>query len=269
MACGWCRTWCHGAAPGGLIGLGKPLGPNGPARFATVRRWASPAGERSASILSNCARNAGNSATTGATPANSAGVSSRRLRSPQTSHCSICRLIRLRISTVSCPSQPASMASRSAQASRPVRATTSAPSDRSSWLRARDSSAWAWLRDTPSASASSSPSRSWTRLSSMTSRSPGFSPSMAALTSCWSSARSVAAPISAVSVGMSAASSRPEMAFLACSRRKHSLRATAYSQERSFAGSRRSRSLAVATRNVSCTASAASAGSRSMERQYE
>ena len=39
-ACGWCRTRCHGPVPGGLMGLGKPLGPNGPARFATVSRCA-------------------------------------------------------------------------------------------------------------------------------------------------------------------------------------------------------------------------------------
>jgi len=51
-ACRWCMTRCHGPVPGGLMGSGKPLGPNGPARFATVRRCASPAGERSASILS-------------------------------------------------------------------------------------------------------------------------------------------------------------------------------------------------------------------------
>ena len=213
--------------PGRLTGLGKPLGPNEPARFATVNRCASPAGERSASILSNCSRNPGNSAIMGIAPANSAGVDSRRLRSPQTEHCSMCRLIRLRISTVICPSQPVSMASRTGQACRPVRATISAPRDRSSWLRARDSWAWAWLRDTPRASASSSPSSSWTRLSSMTSRSPGFSPSIAALTSACSSARSAARPTSVVSVSMSAASSRAERARPGRSRRRHSLRATA------------------------------------------
>ena len=38
MACGWCRIRCQGPAPGGLTGLGKPWGPNGPARFATARR---------------------------------------------------------------------------------------------------------------------------------------------------------------------------------------------------------------------------------------
>src|SRR5581483_5773348 len=37
-ACGWCRTRRHGAAPAGLTGLGKPLGPNGAARFATLSR---------------------------------------------------------------------------------------------------------------------------------------------------------------------------------------------------------------------------------------
>ena len=268
-ACGWCRTRCHGPVPGGLREWGKPLGPNGPARFATVSRCASPAGERSANILSTCSRNPGNSAASGIAAANNAGVSSRRLRSPQTPHRSMCRLIRLRISTVICPSQPARIMRRSGQAVRPVRATISAPRDRSSWLRARDSCAWAWLRDTPSASASSSPSSSATRLNSMTSRSPGFSPSIAALTSSASSARSVATPTSAVWLGRSPASSRADRAFPARSRRRHSLRATAYSQARSFPGSRRLWSLAAATRNVSCTASAASAGSRSIERQYE
>jgi hypothetical protein len=35
---GWCRTRPHGAAPGGLTGFGKPWGPNGAARFATLSR---------------------------------------------------------------------------------------------------------------------------------------------------------------------------------------------------------------------------------------
>ena len=61
-------------------------------------------------------------------------------------------------------------ASSSAQFSLPVRATSSAPSDPSNWVRARDASACAWLPDTPSASARSSPSRSCRRFSSMTSR---------------------------------------------------------------------------------------------------
>jgi hypothetical protein len=37
-ACGWCRTRRHGAAPGGLAAFGKPFGPNGAARFATLSR---------------------------------------------------------------------------------------------------------------------------------------------------------------------------------------------------------------------------------------
>ena len=51
------------------------------------------------------------------------------------------------------------------------------------------------------------------------------------------------------------------------SRRWHSLRATAYSHGRSRSGSRSPDSLGTAMTNVSCTASAASAGSRSIARQ--
>jgi len=51
------------------------------------------------------------------------------------------------------------------------------------------------------------------------------------------------------------------------SRRWHSFRATAYSQDRSRSGSRNPDILGAAITNVSCTASAASAGSRSIVRQ--
>ena len=50
--------------------------------------------------------------------------------------------------------------------------------------------------------------------------------------------------------------------------RRHSLRATAYSQARSRSGSRSSASRDEAMTNVSWTASAASAGLLSMDRQY-
>ena len=205
-------TWCQPDAPGGMPGLGKPDGPNCPARAATLARRASPADEKSAHILSTCSRNPGIRATSGSAPANRAGLSSRRLSSPQTSHCSICRLTRLRISTVICPSHPASRVSSAAQASRPVRATSSAPRDRSSWLRARDCSACAWLRDTPSAAASSSPSRPCIRLSSRTSRSAGFSPAIASRTSWRSSACSTPLVTSAASAVMSTASSSADVA---------------------------------------------------------
>ncbi len=49
----WCRVRRHGDAHGGLMGLGKPAGPNRPARFATLSRCAIPAGVRSAMILSS------------------------------------------------------------------------------------------------------------------------------------------------------------------------------------------------------------------------
>ncbi len=268
MAACECRsTWCQAGAPGGLTGVGKPEGRNEPARATTLAWWARPADVRSAQIRSTCSRKPGDMATIGAAPASSAGLSSRRLRSPQTSHCSMCLLTRLRIRTVSWPSQPASMASRSGQACRPVRATISAPSERSSWLRARDSKAWAWLRDTPRAAARSSPASSCRRLSSMTSRSAGFSPPSASRTRSRSSACSATMLTSGDSAGMSTASSSADVAWPERSWRKHSFLATAYSQGRSLLGSLSPPSLAVAIRNVSCTASAASAGSGSMDRQ--
>ncbi len=182
-ACECRMTACQPGTPGGWPGFGKPAGPNWPARAVTAARCASPASVPWAHILSTCSRKPGTSATRGSTPANRAGVSSRRLRSPQVSHWSMCRLTRLRSSGVICPSHPASRPSSAVQSPRPARATSSAPRDRSSWLRARDCSAWAWLRETPSASASSSLSSPCTRLSWMTSCSPGFSPLIASLTS--------------------------------------------------------------------------------------
>jgi hypothetical protein len=68
-----------------------------------------------------------------------------------------------------------------------------------------------------------SPQTSAIRLSSMTSRSAGLSPSIAALTSRWTSARSASTPISAVPAGMSAASSRAASAVPARSRRRANL----------------------------------------------
>ena len=266
-ACEWCRTRCQAGGAGGLTDLGNPFGPNGPARPTTVARCTCPASVWSAQIRRTRSRNPGMSVASGSTPTNSAGLSSRRLRSPQILHRSMCRLTRLRTSTFICPSHPARAASSSAQAPRPVRATTRAPRDRSSWLRARDSSACAWLRFTPSASARSSPSSSCSRLSSMTSRSPRFSPSIAAMISSRSSSCSAASPTSGASVGVSTASSSGAVASPERRRRRHSLRATAYSHGRSLPGSRSAPSFEVAMRKVSCTTSAASSGSRSRERQ--
>jgi hypothetical protein len=47
------RVRCHGEAHGALTGLGKPAGPNRPARFATLSRCAIPAGVWSAMVLSS------------------------------------------------------------------------------------------------------------------------------------------------------------------------------------------------------------------------
>src|SRR5579859_2696098 len=205
------RTRCQPGTPGGRLGAGNPDGPNWPARSATLARRASPAAEESAHVLSTCSRNPGSSATSGSAPANRAGVSSRRLSSPQVWHWSMCLLIRLRIRAVSWPSHPVNSASSAVQSSRPVRATSSAPRDRSSWLRARDTSACAWLRDTPSVSASSSASRPCTRLSSITSRSLGFSPAIASRTNCRTSACSTALATSTASAVTSPASSSADV----------------------------------------------------------
>ena len=42
------RTSCHQRGPRGMIGFGKPVWPNGPARCATLTRWARPVGVLSA-----------------------------------------------------------------------------------------------------------------------------------------------------------------------------------------------------------------------------
>ena len=151
----------------------------------------------------------------------------------------------------------------------PERATMSAPSAVSNRARARVVRACAWLRGTPSASARSAPYNSCRRLSSTTSRSPGSSPASAddTISRCWACTR--ASPRSAV------ASPAPNSSLVSataapspCSRRRHSFRATAYSQGRSRLGSRSSGSFTSATTKVSRTAPAASAGSLSSDRQY-
>ena len=97
----------------------------------------------------------------------------------------------------------------------------------------------------------------------MISRAVSVSPASADHTSSLSSACSSPAPRSALSPVTPAASSSGTAGSLARSRRRHSFRATAYSQGRSRPGSRSADSLAAAMTNVSCTASAASAGSLS------
>ena len=135
------RVRSHGDL-GGSSGLGNPWCPNGSVRCATLARWAAASGVSLPASLSTCSRSPGGMAAvdrtaSGATPASRAGVSTRFFRSAHVGQFSMWRLTRLRIRTVSCPSQSVSMVSSAAQSCRPDRATSSAPSDISSWSRAR------------------------------------------------------------------------------------------------------------------------------------
>ena len=88
----------------------------------------------------------------------------------------MCQTTRSRVCSVSCPSQSASNSPSTGQASRPVSAMCSAPRASSSRPRAREARSCARLCDTPSTMARSLSLRSCLKLSSMTSRSRGFSP---------------------------------------------------------------------------------------------
>ena len=248
---------------GGLIGRGKPLGPTGPRRWPMASRRATAAGAESATRLSTWCRSAAGSTATGSAPSRLSGVSSRRRRAPQMAQRRMCRPTRLRSSTVSFPSQPVMMLASSAQACCPDRATSSTPSAASKCVRARDAMACAWLRGTPRVSARSAPVSSWPRVSSMISRSLSVRPASAAQTSSRISACSSPAPRSAVSSVTSADSSSGVAESRVRSCRWHSFRATAYSQGRSRSGSRSAPTFSAVMTNVSCTASAASAGSAS------
>ncbi len=189
-----------------------------------------------------------------------AGLNSRRLRS-QSSHRSRCRLTRPRGGAVRSPSRRSRISARSGQCSDPGLLTSSMASDVSNLERARNTRASAFLRGTPSASARSAPSRPWRKFSSMISRSAGFSLASAARTTARSSARPSSAPASPVSSAISATSSSGANETSAGSRPWHSLRATANSHARRRSGSRSPEIWDEAMIKVSCTASAASAGS--------
>ena len=272
-AAAWVRRSRHRSL-GGSSGLGKPWCPNVAACCATAARWATASGvlllaSLSTSARSPCGMAAMGSAVSGARPSRSAGASSRRLRSVHSGHRSMCRLIRLRIRTFSCPSQSSSSAPSASQSARPERATSSAPSEISSWSRARESSACAWLRETPSTAAISVTSSSCRNCSSIRSCSPALRPRTAERSSARNSARSAPPVTSADSSLISGRRSSAEVPARALSRKRrwHSLRATAYSHGRSRLGSRSAANLDAAMTKVSCTASAASAGSCSRERQ--
>ena len=63
------RTSCHQRGPGGMIGFGKPVRPNGPARCATLTRWARPVGVLSAHSSSTRLRRPAGGLTSGIAPA--------------------------------------------------------------------------------------------------------------------------------------------------------------------------------------------------------
>ena len=93
----------------------------------------------------------------------------------------------------------------------PARPTSSTARHVPSWSRARESSALAWLRETPSTVATSPGSRPWRSWSSMTSRSPGFSPAEASSSSARRSARSASGSGSTESSVTSGASSSADI----------------------------------------------------------
>ena len=62
------RTSCHQRGPGGLIGFGKPVRPNWPARWVTLTRRARPAGVLSAHAFSIRARRSAGGPAPGITP---------------------------------------------------------------------------------------------------------------------------------------------------------------------------------------------------------
>ena len=273
-----------GASFGSDAGLGKPWESNIPAWLSTAPRCAiasgscptasarvSALGQRVAPAAARrLSAAAADSASPGDSPSSRAGCSSRSRRVEQVTQRPRCRCSCSRSATVSCPSQPASIPLSTRQSRRPARATTSAAREAPRCSRAREVSAFARVRGTPTTDATSATARPCRNSSSMTSRSPGVRPVVASS----SRPRSLARSVSSCTLGAPAItncawadanvnSGRPGRAI-----RWHSLRATAYSQALSRSGSRRSASLAAAMTNVSCTASAASAGSPSDARQY-
>ena len=62
------RTSCHQRGPGAMIGFGKPVRPNGTARWATLTRWARPAGLLSAHSSSTRLRRPAGGLTSGIAP---------------------------------------------------------------------------------------------------------------------------------------------------------------------------------------------------------
>ena len=63
------RISCRQRGPGGMIGFGKPVRPNGPARCATLTRWARPVGVLSAHSSSTRLRRPAGGLTSGIAPA--------------------------------------------------------------------------------------------------------------------------------------------------------------------------------------------------------
>ena len=149
---------------------------NDPARLTTRRRCATASLSGEVQQVRTSSRSSGGSGKDGSSRENAAGRSAPHLCCAQVWHSSMCQLTSSRVSSVSCPFQSASNSPRTGQAVRLVSAMCSAPRACSSWPRARAAKVCARLHDTSSAIARSSSFRSCAKLSSMTSRSPGFSP---------------------------------------------------------------------------------------------
>ena len=160
--------------PRSRVGPASPSGGRQAAGRITSGRLAAGSWLRPAPRSSTCSRSPEGSAAGGPTPDSSAARSARRLLFSQASHRSMCCVTRYRVgavSVVSRPSQSASKVSSAGQASRPIRATRSAPRALSNLPRARDARASTLFRGMPSTIARSAISRSCLRYSSMTSRS--------------------------------------------------------------------------------------------------
>ena len=180
---------------GGSSGLGKPWCPNVAACCATLARWATASGVSLLASLSTCARS----------PCGMAAHRQRgqRGQAQQQRRGQLAALaFGARRAPLDVPVDPLAhqdvqlpvpvLEQRASDGAsvRPERATSSAPREISSWSRARESSACAWLRETPSTAAISATSSSCRNCSSIRSCSPVLRPRTAERSSARNSARS-------------------------------------------------------------------------------
>jgi tetratricopeptide (TPR) repeat protein len=139
---------------GSLIALARRVSHTRGGRRVIGGRSSSASGAPDEHSGRTCSRSSGGSGASGSRAEN-AGRSASCRRSAQVSQFSMWPPTSSRVSLVRCPSRSASNSSSAGQASRPVRATSSAPTALSSRPRAREARACASLHDTPSAVARS------------------------------------------------------------------------------------------------------------------